>query len=214
MDEIITKLDKQKISQYLSPYSPDENRTNYTFAELLGDHSLNPQMQMPKSETEFQKAAVLVPILNKSEPTILFTLRASHLKKHSGQIAFPGGRREKNETALEAALRESFEEIGLPSTLVSPAGYLDYYLSGTCYMIIPVVGIIDSAFHPEPNPDEVAQTFEVPLYYFQDISRFEKHTRIFQGKKRSFYAISYQSYYIWGVTAGILYNFCQRMTSS
>ena len=109
-------------------------------------------------------AAVLAPIVARAdEPTVLLTLRASHMRSHSGQIAFPGGKIDDGETALAAALREAQEEIGLEPRFVEPLGWLDPYLTGTGYRIMPLVAVVDPAFTLTINPHEVEDVFEAPL---------------------------------------------------
>ena len=178
---------------------------------LSGDHILNPTMRVSFDATTVKPAAVLMPVLDRDEPTLLFTTRSTQLKHHSGQVSFPGGRREQGETACQTALREAREEVGIPDTMVTPLGYLDQYLSGTNYLITPVIGVVDPDFLPRPNPDEVADIFEAPLGIFLDEKNYQQHSTVLAGQRRFFYAIPYGSHFIWGVTAGILHNFCLRM---
>lgn len=175
-----------------------------------GDHTLDglPLVQ-PLAPKE---AAVLVPVVMREEPTLLFTERATSLRQHSGQIAFPGGRVDPTDASiLDAACREAEEEIGLDSRFISPLGYLDAYLSGTNYLVMPVVARIAPSYTLSLNPDEVADAFEVPLHFIMNPAHHELHAREWKGALRRYYAIPYEGRYIWGVTAGILRNLYERL---
>lgn len=172
----------------------------------------------PEAVAEFapklaqRPAAVLVPVIARTELTLLFTLRTDHLQTHAGQISFPGGKIDSGEDALNAALREAEEEIGLARAHVEPIGYLDSYRTGTGYRITPVVALVRPEFSISHNAGEVAETFEVPLAFLLDERNFRTDTRIIGGRERSFYAIPYGRRYIWGATAGILKNMHKRLT--
>lgn len=161
----------------------------------------------------WKKAAVLVPVLAKEpEATVLLTLRTSHLNSHGGQIAFPGGKIEKQDaTPVDAALREAWEEVGLSPDLTTPLGLLDLHNTGTGYRIVPVLGLIDPAFVPRPEPGEVAETFEVPLSFLMQEQNHVKHYRQWRDKRILFYAMTYEQRFIWGATAAILRNMFERL---
>ncbi|MGO4707272.1 CoA pyrophosphatase [Microvirga sp. 2MCAF38] len=178
-----------------------------------GDHSID---NVPLvSPLQPRIAAVLVPIVMRHEPTLLFTERATSLREHSGQIAFPGGRVDATDpTILAAAYREAEEEIGLGQAFISPLGYLDAYLSTTNYLVMPVVAQVSPAYTLALNPHEVADTFEVPLHVLMNPQRHELHAREWKGRLRRYYAMPYEGRYIWGVTAGIVRNLYERLYSS
>ncbi|CUU42921.1 putative NUDIX hydrolase [Blastochloris viridis] len=157
-------------------------------------------------------AAVLVPVVMRPEPTVLLTRRSSALPEHSGQIAFPGGKIDPDDsTPIAAALREAEEEIGLKPAHVAPLGFLDVYLSRTGYRILPVVAVVTPPFELKLNPREVAAAFEVPLAFLMAPEHHERHTRLWKGRERTYYAMPYGDHYIWGVTAGILRNLWERV---
>jgi 8-oxo-dGTP pyrophosphatase MutT (NUDIX family) len=179
-------------------------------ANPRGDHSLD--NIPPASPLAPKIAAVLVPIVLRDEPTLLFTERASSLREHSGQIAFPGGRVDPTDASvLEAACREAEEEIGLDRQLIDPLGYLDAYLSGTNYLVTPVVARIAPSYALSLNPHEVADAFEVPISFLMNPVHHELHSREWKGNVRRYYAMPYEGRYIWGVTAGIVRNLYERL---
>jgi len=171
-----------------------------------GDHDLNPGMTPPSAA--LRPAAVLVPLIDHAEGmSVLLTQRTPHLNAHAGQISFPGGRIEESDTdAIEAALRETEEEIGLTREHVTVIGRLDTYVTGTGFEITPVVGIVTPGFTTRADPREVADVFEVPLAHFLDERNHHVDSRLYQGRERRFYAMPYGKRYIWGATAGMLKN--------
>lgn len=172
-----------------------------------GDHILNPNLgPYAKWEGAPRDAAVLIPIVErKQEPTIILTVRTAHLSSHAGQIALPGGKIDREDGgATHAALREAEEEIGLSRSEVRRIGELSPYLTGSGYRVVPVVAEVDPSHHLTPNPDEVADVFEVPLSFLMNPANHRKQSRTWQGRERYFYAMPFGERYIWGVTAGIL----------
>ena len=153
-------------------------------------------------------AAVLVPIVRRGDnPTVLFTRRTDHLKSHSGQISFPGGRMEDRDATPEAtALRETYEEIGLSEDDVEILGRLNVRETGTGYRVVPVVGMLAPPLSLVPDENEVAEIFEVPLAFLVDPANQRFETRVRGNVERQFYAIPYGGYFIWGLTARILVN--------
>jgi 8-oxo-dGTP pyrophosphatase MutT (NUDIX family) len=139
--------------------------------------------------------------------TVIFTQRAAHLKDHSGQVSFPGGRVAAEDPSPEAtALRESQEEIGLDSARVEILGRLPEYHTRTGYRITPVVGVVAPPFELRADAGEVEDIFEVPLAFLLDPANHQRHSREWQGEMRWFFAMPYEGRYIWGATAGMVVN--------
>ena len=157
-------------------------------------------------------AAVLVPIIDHPEPTVLLTQRAQHLPDHAGQVSFPGGKIEKGDAnPCASAVRETREEIGLDCSHIEPIGYLDLYMTTLGYRIVPVIARVKPGFQLQLNKAEVDATFEVPLAFLMDQTNVQCHSREWQGMTRHYYAITFGERYIWGVTAGILRNLYDRI---
>ena len=156
-------------------------------------------------------AAVLVPIIAHAQgPTVLFERRAPSLADHAGEICFPGGRFEDvDRTPEQAALRELEEELGLAPSLVRIVGLLDAYETRTGFRVFPVVGVIRPPILVHPDPVEVAEAFEVPLAHLLEPANYLVH-RVRAGEAlRTFRAVPYHDYFIWGATAGMLMNLCE-----
>lgn len=167
----------------------------------------------PAAVAKLRAAAVLVPVLDYPDgASILLTRRADTLRNHSGQISFPGGRRDDSDADLAAAaLREAHEEVGLDPAAVSVIGYLDDYPTLTGYRITPVVGVIRKAFTPVTDPGEVAETFTLPLDVLLGENSFEKKMLSREGFNVPFMELSYAGHRIWGATAGILWTLRQKL---
>ena len=154
----------------------------------------------------FKSAAVLVPItFENNEPMVVLTKRSKTLKEHSGQIAFPGGKVEKEDSCeMETAIRESFEEINLSSLDINILGTLPKHLTITGYSIRPFVAIIKNVKKMRPTPSEVSEIFQIPLEFLINKNNMQMQDLKFNGPKRCYYAIPYGPYYIWGATARII----------
>jgi 8-oxo-dGTP pyrophosphatase MutT (NUDIX family) len=178
-----------------------------------GDADLNPDLQAIDPLEPRRPAAVLVPIMrHEPELTVLLTQRTEHLTSHAGQISFPGGKIDKGEDALTAALRETWEEIGLDQNYIEPVGFLDAYLTRvTGFQIVPVVALVRPGFVLAPHEGEVADIFEVPLRFLMSGENHLRHSRQWQGKERYYYAMPYGERYIWGATAGMIMNLYDRL---
>jgi 8-oxo-dGTP pyrophosphatase MutT (NUDIX family) len=178
-----------------------------------GDHVLNQaNMQAHSVATNARLAAVLVPLVARaSEATVLMTTRSSELRQHSGQVAFPGGKVDDGETPCQAALREAQEEIGLDPKHIEPIGYLDPYLTGTGFRILPVVALVTPPFQLLVNAQEVHDTFEVPLAFLMQPDNHQRHSREWRGTTRHFYAMPWNERYIWGATAGIVRSLYEKL---
>ncbi len=157
------------------------------------------------------EAAVLVPLVNRPDGVrLLLTQRTAHLDDHAGQISFPGGRVEADDASREGtALRETEEEIGLPRAFVAVLGRLPNYEIPSGFRITPVVGWIEPPFALKPDPFEVAGVFEAPLEHFLDAARYQRREYRFRGRHRHYLAIPFEGRYIWGATAGMLYDLCR-----
>ena len=157
-------------------------------------------------------AAVLVPIVQRERPTVLLTERTAHLSTHKGQVAFPGGRSDPEDLdAAATALREAHEEVGLEPGQVEILGSLPIYVTGSSFIVTPVVALVQPGFALQPNPYEVADVFEVPLDFLLNPAHHERHALHWQGLRREWFAMPYQDgahqRYIWGATAAMLRNF-------
>ncbi|MCA3555082.1 MAG: CoA pyrophosphatase [Aestuariivirga sp.] len=158
-------------------------------------------------------AAVLVPLVPRGDGlNLLLTERQPHLRRHAGQIAFPGGRIDDTDRdAVAAALRETEEETGIAPAFVEPIGFLDAYLTSTNYRVAPLVAMLRPGFTVTPQEAEVKDVFEVPLGFLMDPAHHQRHARDWQGQTRYYYAMPWQGRYIWGATAGMIRNLYRLM---
>ena len=158
-------------------------------------------------------AAVLVPlVVHEDGLNVMLTKRTDHLNNHGGQISFPGGRVDDSDRdALHTALRETEEEVGLHSKYIKIIGELDEYIVGTGYLVNPIIGVIEPPFELTLHEGEVAEVFEVPLEFLITPENMKRHAREFEGIKRHYFAITWEKYFIWGATAGMLRNLSQRL---
>lgn len=173
-----------------------------------GDHDLNPGT---RSGEALVPAAVLVALIEREQgTTVLLTRRTEHLAHHPGQISFPGGHMESgDDTPEETALRETEEETGLKPRHVEIIGRLDDYQTRTGFCVTPVVATVTPPITLRPDPVEVAEVFEAPLAFFLDAANHQRHVHEIEGRQRTFHAMPYGDYFIWGATAGMLFNLYQ-----
>ena len=177
-----------------------------------GDLDTDPAKWEQVGVTATRAAAVLVGVVDHSEPGVLLTMRTSDLPNHAGQIAFPGCKMDPHDaTPLAAALREADEEIGLGAALIEPIGYLDLYLTFTGFRILPVVARVIPSYELKINASEVADAFEVPLAFVMDEANHKRASRDWKGVRREYYEMPFGERYIWGVTAGILRNLYEKI---
>lgn len=181
----------------------------------FGDHRFNPGHPRLKLAKALRDAAVLIPVVDHGhEATVLLTRRAEKLRNHSGQVAFPGGTVDPTDASPEAAaLRETFEEIGLDRDYIEIIGRLPDYVSGSGYRIAPVLGIVRPGFSLTLNSDEVDAVFEVPLGFLMDPANHTRDSRMWNDLEWFFYEMPYGGRRIWGVTAGIIRTLYERLYS-
>lgn len=178
--------------------------------ELLAEKSFSDRVPM--------HASVLVPIVMREKPTVLLTERTLHLSTHSGQIAFPGGKADEDDAdALTTALREAQEEIGMEPGFVHVLGVLPHYVTGSAFIVTPVIALIDPGFTLTLNAYEVADVFEVPLEFLMNPAHHQRHVFEWDGIRREWFSMPYRDdikqRFIWGATAGILRNFYRMLSA-
>lgn len=179
---------------------------------IRSDFDLDPTMT-PAEAGVLTPAAVLVGLVERDGVLcVILTRRADTLRRHTGQVALPGGRCEAGETPWVAALRESHEEIGLEPGLVDVVGLSTPYRTGTGFFVTPVVGMVDAAFEATPSVAEVAEVFETPFGFLMDPANYQRQEmRTPDGKLRKFYAMTWEDRRIWGATAGMLRALYDRL---
>lgn len=203
------RFSEQEVRERASKLLLDEPPSIYR----RSDDDLNPDLKLKPTGDEAWPAAVLVPIIAREpEVTVMLTLRTAHLQTHAGQVAFPGGKIDSDDSdEIAAALREAEEETGLPPSHVEPLGYLDGYLTRTNYRVVPVVAMVRPGFAIKPAANEVEAVFEVPLRFLMSPENHLIHSREWQGTIRHFYAMPFGERYIWGATAGMLKSLYDRL---
>ena len=177
-----------------------------------GDQGTDRMLKIIAQERPIRPAAVLIPVVDHAQPTVLLTQRSAHLNDHAGQISFPGGKIDATDASpLDAALREAEEEIGLGREFIDPIGYLDLYGTSFGFRILPAVARVKPGFKLRVNHSEVDDAFEVPLAFLMNPANHQTHRKEFRGMERSYYAMPYEERYIWGATAGILRVLYERI---
>ena len=178
-----------------------------------GDHSLNPDLRHLVVRDGLRPAAVLVPIVDRDgDASVILTKRTEKLRRHSGQIAFPGGRIDATDPTPEfAALRETEEEIGIAPDFVEVLGRMPDYVTGSGFRVAPILSVVRPGFLMTINADEVDDAFEVPLGFLMDPANHNRESRMWQDRERFFYTMPFGDRYIWGVTAGIIRAVYERL---
>jgi 8-oxo-dGTP pyrophosphatase MutT (NUDIX family) len=180
-----------------------------------GDRGNARMLEIVAREQPIRPAAVLIPVVDHPQPTVLLTQRSAHLNDHAGQISFPGGKIDATDASpLDTALREAEEEIGLSREFVDPIGYLDLYGTAFGFRILPTLARVRPGFKLRINNSEVDDAFEVPLAFLMDPANHQVHSKEFRGIERSYYAMPFAERYIWGATAGILRVLYERICLS
>lgn len=180
--------------------------------ELLTADDL--EKQQANAMVGLRPAAVLLLIVDRADaPTVVFTQRTAHLADHAGQIAFPGGRHHDEDRSPEdTALREAREEIGLDASRVEILGRLPQYRTSTGFAVTPIVGWTRPPLAYTPDPEEVADVFEVPLEFLLDVRNHRYESAFYKGRMRHYWAMPYGERFIWGATAGMLVTFQRLVT--
>lgn len=214
---------RQRITEIFKAYDPDLARARQT-AEYRSmrrpvDGDLNiyrPDEDYHASELPLKPAAVLIPLIDRKDGmTVLLTKRAKHLKTHSGQVSFPGGRCDPEDAdAMATALRETEEEVGIDRSHVQVLGAMEDYETVTGYVITPVVAILQPDFTLKVDEGEVDEAFELPLDYILDEKNHELQSRIWNDKERYFYVLMNEKHNVWGATAAMLVRFARLINGS
>ena len=176
------------------------------------DYDLNPDVVLPEDRS-LRDAAVMIPIVDRPEGAgVILTKRSSALKHHPGQIAFPGGKVDPSDDGVTgAALREAWEEIGLPEDQADVLGSLPPHETVTGFRVTPILAMIASGFSPRPEPGEVAEVFEAPLFHVLNSDNYLTESRRWRGQRRYYFTVPWGPYYIWGATARMLRALADRM---
>ena len=156
-------------------------------------------------------AAVLIAVTEREEPTVLLTQRPRTMRDHPGQVAFPGGKLDAGEDAVEAALREAWEELGIERDHVRVIGTTDRYQTGTGFDITPVLATVPPDLAIRPDPREVESWFEAPLSLLMQPASWRENEVFWKGAMRRYYEMDHEGYRIWGVTAAICINLSRRL---
>lgn len=201
------------IDTHLPPVRMDELTPQALRARFAAPPAWAPEISVerPWSAQPLAHASVLVPIVSRDRPTVILTERTTHLSTHSGQVAFPGGKRDDSDTdAAHTALREAHEEIGLEHRFVDVIGQLPTYTTGSQFIITPVIALVRPEHELTLNAYEVADAFEVPLEFLMNPSHHHRHVLEWEGYRREWYSMPYMDggteRFIWGATAAMLRN--------
>ncbi len=202
-----------RIDTDLPAVSRERLRTEALLRRFANPPHWQPEVSVEKKFTNRQpaQASVLVPVVMHAQPTVLLTERTAQLSTHSGQIAFPGGKVDDADVdAAATALREAHEEVGLDERSIEVIGTLPVYVTGSAFIITPVVALVRPGFVLHPNPHEVADAFEVPLEFLMNPANHHLQVFEWEGMRREWFSMPYQDHgkerFIWGATAGMLRN--------
>jgi 8-oxo-dGTP pyrophosphatase MutT (NUDIX family) len=178
---------------------------DFSSLDTDGPSTAHDDREVVPEGTVIRDAAVLIPIILRAEPQILLTLRPQHLRRHAGQVSFPGGGIDAADKGpVAAALREAEEEVGLPFTSIEPCGSLPRFLAPSGFRIVPIIGLVDPEARLKIDPAEVVEAFEVPFALLMDRSRYVAREALWRGRLRAYHEIEFGPRRIWGITAGIL----------
>jgi 8-oxo-dGTP pyrophosphatase MutT (NUDIX family) len=175
------------------------------------DYAMNPAWGT--ANVAARPSAVLVPIVARTELSVILIQRPQTMTAHAGEVSFPGGKVDAADASpVEAALREAEEEIGLTRGHVEVLGFLDCYQVRTGFRIVPVVGLVTPPFTLQVHTREVVDAFEVPFAFLMDSANHHKQSREMRGETQHFYAMPWEGRYIWGATAAMIRNLFERLT--
>lgn len=206
----ISTVLSESLPRLRDPLDPDAALARRR-SPVRGDHIVDSRVKIP---SDLRQAAVLVPLVDHDHGVhVLLTQRTQELQRHAGQVAFPGGRLDDTDQDLvHTALREAEEEVGLPQEAVDVVGRLDDYITGTGFVVAPIVGFLEPGADYVLEPSEVDDIFEVPLSFFMDPANHARETKVWRGIERTFYAMHWDERYIWGATAAMLVNLYEVLT--
>lgn len=188
------------------------DRLRAALTRPFADHVPIEGDEFDRAHGDYAPAAVLVAITDRPEPGVLLTLRQPHLRRHAGQISFPGGRVDpEDKDIVAAALREAHEEIGLDPGVVEIVGTSDIYRVGSGFAVTPVVGVIPPDLALAPHEAEVAAVFETPLAFLLASGNHAHRSTTWEGRDRRFHEIVWEDRRIWGATAGMIVNLAARL---
>jgi 8-oxo-dGTP pyrophosphatase MutT (NUDIX family) len=204
----------QSIDQHLPSPNPASLTSQAISARFTRQHTWTPEFRQEAKfiERAPARASVLIALVQRENLSVLLTLRPTHMNSHSGQIAFPGGKADpQDRDAVATALREAQEEVGLEAHYVNVIGSLPIYTTGSAFIVTPVVALVNPDFRLQPNADEVADVFEVPLHFLMNPANHRHHIVEWAGERRHWLSMPYKDgsteRFIWGATAGMLRNF-------
>jgi len=208
------------IDGHLAPVPPERLTPDALRERFTSPPAWEPEIIAERRFTNRPKmnAAVLVPIVLRERPMVLLTERATHLSTHSGQVAFPGGKCDDTDVdVVDTALREATEEIGLERSLVEVIGQMPTYLTGTMFVVTPVIALVQPHYRMQLNAQEVADAFEVPLEFLMNPAHHHRHAIDIGGVRREWFSMPYMDgntdRFIWGATAAMLRNFYRLLVA-